>query len=68
MIKGVYLYASTIQNGSVIPRIGVQYCSLNHSGQILTTKIDIFWTPGTLDGCLERAKVALNNVVPCIGV
>ena len=39
-----------------------------HSGLILTQKIAIFWTPGTLDWCLERAKVGLNNVVPCIGV
>ena len=27
-----------------------------------------FWTPVTLDKCLERAKIALNNDIPCIWV
>ena len=27
-----------------------------------------FWTPGTLDRCLERANMALNHALACIGV
>ena len=27
-----------------------------------------FWTPGTLDGYLERIKMALSMALPCIGM
>ena len=27
-----------------------------------------FWTPGALDRCLERAKMAQSQSLPCIGV
>ena len=37
-------------------------------GAISAIKIAHFWTHADLKWYLERAKMGLNNVVPCIGV
>ena len=66
--EAIFALSGYLYGAGVVQNMAIFGVKIRHLWLASSRVKAIFWTPGTLDECLERVKVAPNNIFPCIGV